>query len=179
MELHAPNLLTFKLISGILHFVGGGNFAAVLRQFGDGVAMTHPHLCVVVQSLQQGIIMLKFGQVGASVFAAAGGFHLASVGVGHELCAVANAENGQSAANTGQIDLEGTLIIHTERGSAQNNANDILVVVRELVVGHDFAEHVKLAHTAANELGGLGSEIQNDDFFHEKDFFCFKKNVTD
>ena len=172
MELHTPNLLALKLIGGILHFVGGGNLATVLWQFGNRVAVAHPHLGVVGKPLQQWIVMFKLGQIGAAVFAAAGGLHVAAVGVGHELGAVADAEDGQSAANAGQIDLEGTLVIHTEWRTAQNHADNVFVVVRELVVRHNFAEHVQLAHAAAYQLGGLGSKVQDDDFFHEVYDLC-------
>ncbi len=53
----------------------------------------------------------------------------------------------------------------------QYHADDRRVIVRELVVGHDFAIGVELADAASDELSGLRSEIENDDFFlHEMDF---------
>ena len=105
-------IFTILFLNFVVNLIGGGDFPAVFRQFGDGVTMTHPHLRMVVQTFQQRIVVLKLSQVGASVLTAAGGFHIATIGVRHELRAVANAENGQAAPDIGQVNLKRALVIH-------------------------------------------------------------------
>ena len=166
VELHAPYGLVLKLVGGVFHLVGGGNLPAVVGKFGDGVAVAHPDLRVRVEALEQGVVMVELSEVGAAVLAAAGGLHASAIGVGHILGAVADAEDGQASADGGEIYLEGLLVIDAEGRAAEDDADDVGVVVREFVVGHDFAEHIEFADPAADELCGLGTEVKNDDFLH-------------
>ena len=59
-------------------------------------------------------------------------------------------------------------VIDAEGGTGENDADDVGVILRELVVGEDLAERVQLAHAAGYELCGLGTEIQDDDFLHNR-----------
>ena len=86
-----------------------------------------------------------------------------------ELCTVADAQHGHAAHKLAQVYLEGFRVVHTEGRTAEDDANDRWVVLRELVVGQDFAEGVELAHAASDELCGLRSEVEDNDFLlHEK-----------
>ena len=165
MELHAPHLLALHLVGGDGHLVRRGDDAEVVRDGGDGVAVAHPHLRVFAHALQQGIVVLEAAQIRTSVLAAAGGFHLAPVGIGDELRAIADAQDGQLAADAVQVHLERLLVIHREGASGQDDALHAPVAVGELVVRHDFAIHIQLADAAADELRGLRTEVENDNLF--------------
>ncbi len=68
MELHAPCLLTFDLIGSHLHMVCRSNYLKRLRHGGDGIAMTHPHLCACLYAAEKRIARVDIAQMGASVF---------------------------------------------------------------------------------------------------------------
>ena len=48
------------------------------------------------------------------------------------------------------------------RTSTKDYTNDAWIILRKLIVRHNLAEGVKLAHTAADELRGLRTEIKYD-----------------
>ena len=52
--------------------------------------------------------------------------------------------------------------MHRIRASAEDYANNAGIVLGKLVVGHNLAEGVELAHTAADKLRGLRTEIKNN-----------------
>ena len=166
MILHTPYLLVVSCIGCVLDGGGGGDATEAFGQLGDGVAMGHPHLTVRSKVFQQRVVLFHPLEVGTSVFASAFGFHLATKSVCHQLGTIADAKDGILATNLREIELEGTFFIDTVRRARQDDAYHIGVILRKLVVWHDFAKRVQLAHTATDELGGLRTKIQNDDFLH-------------
>ena len=50
--------------------------------------------------------------------------------------------------------------------TAQDDTNDIGVVLGELVVRHNLAKGVEFADTTAYKLGGLRTEIENNNLLH-------------
>ena len=66
--------------------------------------------------------MIKLFKVGAAVFTSAGRLYLSAVGIGHELSAVADAQNRIFAADVAQVDLEGFFVINGERATRKNDA---------------------------------------------------------
>ena len=103
MELYAPHFLCTvggrDVVCGILHRFGRGNDVCTFRNACDGVAVAHPNLAVMVEALEEGILRIYAGKMLASVFARACRLHLSAPNVAHELCAVADAEDGQTAAD--------------------------------------------------------------------------------
>ena len=55
MELHCPNSLIFGCIGGKFDVIRGGDALEALGDGGDGVTMAHPHLGILLKSLEQGI----------------------------------------------------------------------------------------------------------------------------
>ena len=165
VELHAPHLFALHLIGGHSHLVRRGDDAESGGNGRDGVAVAHPHLRMFANTLQQRIVVLEASQIGPAVLAGAGRLHASPVGIGDELRAIADAQDGQLAANVRQVHPESLPVVHREGAAGEDDAFHALVAMRELVVRHDFAIHVQLAETAADELRGLRTEVENNNLF--------------
>ncbi len=76
--------------------------------------MAHPHLAARLDAVQERVGLINLRENGASELAAVGRFNLATSGHGHELCSVANAENGIAAAYLFNVDFESFLVINRE-----------------------------------------------------------------
>ena len=170
VELHAPRLLALHLVGGNFHLVGRCNDFESCGNGSDGVAVAHPHLRAGAHAMKQQVIRIKRAEVRPPVLTAPGRLYLAAVGIGHELRAVADAQQGQAAAYVGEVDLKSLLVVHGEGAAGENDAPHALVAVRKLVVRHNFAIHVQLAQAAPYELGSLRTEIEDNDFF----FHCIE-----
>ena len=128
--------------------------------------MRHPYLRVLFETTEQGVGDVNRLEVGTSVLARISLFHLATEGVRDELGAIANAQHGQATYELAQIDLESLRVVNRVGRTAQDDTNDIGVVLGELVVRHNLAKGVELADTTAYELGGLRTEIENNNLLH-------------
>ena len=155
MELHAPGLLTIDLICGILHLGGRCDAFEIGREGGDGVAVAHPHLRVVRNALEKGIIVVEAGKIGPAVFTESGRFNLATVGLCHILRAIAYTQERVTPPDDAQVRLESGRIIDAVRRAGENDADDRRVIFRKFVVRQDFAESVKFPQTSSDQLGGL------------------------
>ena len=102
VELDAPGLLTFYMIGGVNHIIGGGYDLRAFGEAGDGVAVRHPDLRVGGYALEQGALFLYMHD-GAAVLAGDGGIDLPAVAVGDVLGTVADAEHGEAALDAGEI----------------------------------------------------------------------------
>ncbi len=95
-----------------------------------------------------------------------GGHHGAAQLLGHGLHAVADAQHGDAQF---EHHLGGPGSVALGYGTGAAGEDDALgaVVADELfrhVVGVDFAENLGLPHPAGDELGDLGTEVENEDF---------------
>ena len=162
MKLNAPNRLVVSLISGISYIFGRSNRAPSLGQGGDGVAVAHPYLRIGREALEEPVAMLYKGEVGTPLLTAAGGLHVAAVGVAHILRTVADAQYWQAAADLAEVHLEGLGVVDAVGRAAENHPNHRGVVVRELVVRQNFAERVHFSHTPADELRSLAAKVQDN-----------------
>ena len=68
---------------------------------------------------------------------------------------IADAQNRDSADELAEVNLKRLLVVNRVGASAEYHSNDALVVFRKLVVRHNLAEGVELAHAASDELRGL------------------------
>ena len=162
MELHAPNGLPIGSVCCILHLLRAGDSMEAIGQGCDGVAVAHPDLAVFVEALEERVIEIYGGEVGTTIFATSCWFHLATQGVAHELCTIADAQDRHAASELAQIHAESLGVIDDVRATFQDDADNIGVANREFFVGQYLADCVKLAQTACNELGGLRTEVEND-----------------
>ena len=164
VELHGPQWVLLAGIGSKLHVGGRGDNLAIVGDGSDGVAMAHPHLRVRLETLEERVGGIKRLQVGPSILTGVGTFHLSTIGVGDELCAIADTQHRQTAHKLTEVDAEGLRVVHGIGRPTEYHADDRRVVGRKLIVGQDFAERVEFAHAASDELGGLRTEVEDNDF---------------
>ena len=111
VELHAPELLAFCLVSRNGHFVSRSDGTEALRDSCDGVAVAHPHLRIVTHVLEKRIALLEAGQVGTTVLASTCRLDASATDISHVLRSVADAEDGIFAADAAQVNLERMFVI--------------------------------------------------------------------
>ena len=73
---------------------------------------------------------------------------------------VANTQQGFLTLDLRQIDLRSVLITHRGRATGENHT-DILVQIRDFVVGVNLAIDVQFAHAASNKLRVLRTEVED------------------
>ncbi len=165
MELHGVGGLALDLEGGVHHIGRGGNDLAALGKGRNAVSVGHPHLGLGLHALEE----RAFGhhlKHGAAILAGVGGFHLSAAGVGQVLGAVADAKQGQLAAEQAQVHLRGVGVTHAAGTAGKDDAFHGLVHSRDLVVGIYFAIDVELSEAAADQLRNLGAKVQNDNLIH-------------
>lgn len=102
MELYGPHgLLSLRcgdVVGSIFHGLGGGDGLGTGREVGDGVAVAHPHLRVVVEAVEERVVLADGDELLAPVFAGVGALYLSAADVGDVLRTVADTEQRQTAA---------------------------------------------------------------------------------
>ena len=173
MELHGVELARLVGHAGD----GGGGVAGddleAGRQLGDLVAMAHPDIqqavtfvvhAVLNVAEQRGMPMCSNFRIAELAVECI--LNLAAQLSRHGLHAVTDAQYGYSQFKHGLRGLGGFILINGIRTAGKNNAGRF-EVADELVVhvpGVQFAVNVGLAHAAGNQLGVLGTEVENEDF---------------
>ena len=105
-------------------------------------------------------------QVLASVFTRAGILYFAAVHITHQLRAVADAEYRQPSADVTQVHMKRVILIDTQGRTAQDDTDNIFVVLGVFVIRQNLAERVQFAYAPTNQLRRLTAEIQDDDLLH-------------
>ena len=154
VELDAPGLLTFYMIGGVDHVVGGGYDLRAFGETCDGVTVGHPDLRVGGNALEQGALFLDMHD-GAAVLPGDGGIDLPAVAVGDVLGTVADAEHGKAALDAGEIGGGGLRVADGPGAARENHAADAVVEGGYPVEWMDFAINVQLPESAADKLGDL------------------------
>ena len=147
------------IVGGVLHVLCRGNDLSSRRYGGDCVTVTHPYLRIFRKSLEQGILDINGGEMRTAVFAAVSLLHLASASMGDELRTIADAQHWQATGKAAEVDLERLRVVHRIRRAAENNTDNIGVVLRIFVVRQDFAERVELADATSDELRSLRTKV--------------------
>ena len=124
--------------------------------------MAHPYLRVLLETFEQRVRGVDSLKVGTSILARVGLFDLTTQGVTDELSTIADTQHWHTTYKLQQVDLESLRIVYRVGRTTQNYTNHRGIVLREFVVGHNLAEGVQLAHTAADKLRGLRTEIENN-----------------
>ena len=162
MELNAPNRLIVSSISGIFHLFGACDGVETVGQSRNRVAVTHPDLAVLVESLEERILEINAGEVCAAIFSAPCRLHFAAKRMAHELRSIANAKDGHTAPELIQVNAECLRVIDAVGTACQDDTNHIGIGYRKLVVRQYLAEGVELAQATCNELCGLRTEVKNN-----------------
>ena len=162
MELDGPKRGFIAGVSSILNIGGRSDHMAVIGNGGNGIAMAHPHLRIILKSLEQRIAGIKHSEVGTAILTAVGLLDLSAVAVRYELRSVANTKYRQATYKPAEINLERLRVVYRVWRAAEDHSNHRRVVFRILVVRKNLTESIKLTDTTANELRGLRTEIKND-----------------
>ena len=166
MELHAvepPRLV------GDGHAGAGGAAGRQLEPLGDLlhiVPVAHPGDPRFRQAPEQRALGVKAG-LGLAVFPGAallGRAHPAPQQVGHELAAVADAQNGRPPGENGRVHLGRAVQIHRTGPPGENDADGLHgpQLLQRRGVGLHLAVYPALPHPAGDELVILPAEIQHD-----------------
>ncbi|ENO87654.1 cytosine deaminase [Thauera linaloolentis 47Lol = DSM 12138] len=182
VELHAVEAACLVRHRGDRGRVVAADELEARRQLGDLVAVAHPYVEQAV-ALGVGPVLDALEQLRVAAcahfrvaeFALAGAFDLAAELAGHGLHAVADAKHRHA-------ELEHRLrcapvlgFVHRIGTAGQDHALSTEAAhefVRH-VEGMKLAVHLLLAHTACNELGDLGAEVEDEDFL-----VCHGANVS-
>ena len=103
--------------------------------------------------------------VGRAVLALAGRQDVATELAGHELGAVADAEDRDAPAPDGRVGLRGAVVVDRHRAAGQDDRAGpaALQLVERRVVGQELGVDVQLADAPRDELGELAAEVEDDD----------------
>ena len=187
LALHGVRYLGVKLYAvEMARFVGhAGNGAArraghqfeARRQFGNLVAMAHPHLEHAV-ALSGGEVCNVLEQGGVAMgthfcvakLAGVAALHFATKLLRHGLHAVANAQHRHTQGKYRCRRAVGAVFVHAGVAARQNHALERAVCrvgthpVIAHIAGVHLAVHMGFPHAARNELGYLGAEIEDENF---------------
>ena len=132
--------------------------------------MAHPADALLGQPLEEGTGGVIEG-FGLAVFPGGirlGRSDLAAQMVGHQLAAVANAQNRHTQGEHLRVHLGRCLQIHTVGTAGENNTNGVKDpnLIHGHGVGLDLTIYAALPDPAGDELVILAAKIQNQNFLH-------------
>ena len=171
MELDRVGRLSGDLVGRVGDIGGRSDDLGAFRKPGNRVSVGHPHLRMRRDILHQGRIRTDDIQHRAAVFAGDGTLDIAAVFPGEVLGAVADAQERNLPLDAAQVHLRGVCVTHGAGTAGKDDPLDALVEGRNLVVRENFAEDVELSQPSADELGYLGTRVEDDDpFSHDNRF---------
>ena len=85
-------------------------------------------------------------QVLASVLTRTGTLYFTTIHITHQLRAVADTKYRQPSADATQVHMKRIVLIDAQRRTAQDDADDIFVVLGVFVIRQDLAERVQFAY---------------------------------
>ncbi len=172
MELHAVVAALVVEHAGDRAARGAGQDVEVFRHLGDLVTVAHPYVeakqavgvDVVFDAVQQAAFA-DHVDTGITEFTQLGTFNLAAQLLGHGLHAVADTEDGHAQFKYGLRAARAVGFVHGLGATGEDDAfrcefADRFVVHVERV---QFAVHTDFTHAAGDQLGVLGTEVEDQD----------------
>ncbi len=150
--------------AGVRVRVGLGGAGEALRQPGDGVAVAHPDGLLAVDVLEQAVRAAD-ADVRRPVLAAVGGQDVPAELMGHQLRAVADAEDGEPPVPDRRVRPRGIGVVDRHRAAGEDDRarpSTLDLLVRG-VVRQQLGVDVELADPARDQLGELAAEVEDDD----------------
>ena len=135
-----------------------------LGQPRDRVAVAHPDRLLALDAGEQAVVRGD-ADVGRAVLAVVGREDVAAELVGHQLRAVADAEDGDAAGPDGRVGPRRVRVVDRVRAARQDDrarAAPLELVVRR-VVRQQLRVDVELADAPRDELRELAAEVEDDD----------------
>ena len=173
VELDREGGLAHDLVGGVRDVGGLGDGHAPFRQAGDGVAVGHPHLGMDLDTVHERGIRTDDVQHRPAVFPGQGALDLAAAVVRDVLGAVADAQDRQLAFHTVQVELRGVGVADGTRAAGQDDTLHGVIQRRHFIKRKDLAIHIQLPQAAADQLGHLGAEVEDQDLIHRGNSWAF------
>ena len=162
--LHAGELAGGVLERGHGRARSGGGDLEAFRCLRHGVAVGHPHGVLGLEACVEHAAVDT--HLRAAVLARTGLGHLAAERAGHDLEAVADAEDWQTQLEDLLVELRRAFFVHRRRAAGENQG--LWVFLADFSGGdggwNHLGEHVRLAHTAGDQLRVLRAEIEDKDW---------------
>ncbi len=163
VELDGPHAVLRVLDGGHGVAGAGDDLEAGCERFGV-VAVAHPDLEGGGEALEEGALGGGM-DLGVAVLAGGCGDDAATEVMGHELQAVADAEQRNAGLEDGWVGLGGGAVIDRAWAAGEDDALGLEGedVAERRGAGEDDGEDVELADATGDELGVLRAEVEDDD----------------
>lgn len=172
VELYRVGLLALDMEGGIGHIRGGCDDFSALGQLRNSVSVGHPDLRVGFHVLKQGAVSVHDVQHCPSIFPCKGTFHVTSAGIGEVLGSIADTKERKLALNAAQIRLGRIGVPHRAGTAGEDYSFHVWAKLRSFIEVVNFAIDIQFSEPAANELGDLRAEIEDNDFFCHCRWMC-------
>ena len=131
----------------------------------DAVAVAHPDGLPRGQAAEQRAAVAGELQLGPAELALAGVGHRAAEGLRHRLEAVADAEHRHAGLEERRVDLGRARLVHAGRTARQHDRRRVAGehLGHRHRVRHDLGVDAGLPHPAGDQLGVLGTEVDDQD----------------
>jgi len=164
VELDAVEVALAVFDDGKLGVLGGADGSVAGRKSDEAVAVGIPDLELLGEALEETAGFVE-GENAVAVFAVGALGDFAAEEVALELDAVADAEDGDAQLEEGGVGHRCVFGEHAARATGEDDANDAVCLQlrggRAEVV--DFGEDLALADAAGDDLGVLGTKIEDGD----------------
>ena len=163
VELHAigPTVRVAKERNGCIFT--RGQHLDVVWQFGDGVAVAHPDVGNLGKINREGRVLMD-GHGAAAIATSPRCFNRATQGLGQQLCAVANAEDGNPELKDRRVKAWCTFGVDRTRPTGQDDALGPFGLDFSSSDGgaNNLGVHPSFANPTSNQLRILRTEVNNE-----------------
>ena len=165
MELHAVDPPPVVLQRGDRGVVGRRRRDEAVRHLGDGVEVAHPDVVDVRRVVGQQQRVGGAAQLGPPVLAAHAAADGAAELLGDQLGAVADAQDRDAELVDRRVERRRTVDVDAlgTAGQDQRRRPALGDLGGGDAVGHDLRVHGQFAHPAGDQLGVLGTEVDDED----------------
>ena len=162
VELDAVQIPVRRRQARVGRRLGLGGRVETVRESRDGVAVAHPHRLLAVDSGKQPVVLGDLDGGGA-VLTLRRRHHVAAEFEGHELRAVADAQDRQAACPDRVIRLWRRRVVHGVGAAREDDRPDAtcLELCERRVVGQQLRVDVELPDAPCDQLGELRAEVQD------------------
>ena len=163
MPLHAVQFAGFVLHGGNGRALGMRQHFKALRRGLDGHAMAHPRVLIGGGAVEQTFRLVDEG-LGLAIFAKGGLVDIRAQGIGHGLEAVADAQYGNAGLEQFLVHTRRARLEHRSRTTGKDDGLRILGqhLVDRHGMRHKLRINIGFTHATCDQLGVLGSEINNE-----------------
>ena len=163
MPLHAVQLAGFILHGGNRRTLGVCKHFKAFRRCLNSHAMAHPRVLVGGGAFEQAFRLVDEG-LGFAILAKGGLVDIRAQGIGHGLEAVADAQHGNAGLEQFLVHARRARLEHRSRTTGKDDGLRILGqhLIDRHGMRHKLRINIGFTHSTCDQLGVLGSEINNE-----------------